>query len=620
MHASRLVALLHRRLAIIGTSNIGAQPMLSEDGSLCISFNGEIYNYLELADEIGLPRESPVRNSDTAVLVHAMMRWGVNNTLKKCIGMFALAVWDERTRELFLARDPAGKKPLYYGIIDGCLYFASELNAFRSVNEFNLSVDEQQLSHYLSFGFVPSPATIFREVRSVPPATTMTWRSDLRFSIASNHIFPSGGCRRISQIQAMDEAENLLSESVKLRLRADVPLGCFLSGGIDSGLLTAFASKQLAQPLRTFTVSVRGSSSDESALARETSQRYGTIHEEVVVDPSIETTLPKVVSLYGQPFADPSAVPAFVVAQAARKFVTVALSGEGADEIFCGYRRHNAFRWASQMRVLGRFLPSRLIESAVARLPVPRVYRGRYAFVHRFLRGVAAPLPQVYFAYCMDGFSGEEKDLLFARHTDSDSLSLLQQRLEEFSGLDELEQMLALDFFFNLHDDMLVKADISSMAHSLELRCPFLDVRLIDWAQTLSPEVRCGLLRTKPLLRLLAKRHLPACVAGAPKRGFEIPIHHWLRNELFEMARSAILDPKGLVASRFSVQTLINLFEFPDRLDPDRWARRVWNLFVLAVWHKRTPAAQAAYSSFITRETTCSSEKRLSASVRENLP
>jgi asparagine synthase (glutamine-hydrolysing) len=555
--------------------------MSSVDKRYQICFNGEIYNYLEMADELGLDGDSPIRSSDTAVFLEAVRRWGCVEALRRSLGMFALGLWDCAERTLHLARDAAGKKPIYGGVFDRTFYFASEIQAFRSVSEFNLTFSREQIADYLTFGFIPTPSTVYKELSMLPPGSVVSVSSDLQMRF-ERYLRPRPTVlSNISEQEAVQRTEDLLSDAVRLRLRSDVPLGCFLSGGIDSGLITALATRHISRPLKTYTVSLRGYESGEGPLAELTARHYGTEHREIVVDAAVADILPKIIRAYGQPFADASAVPSYLVAEAARKEVTVILTGDGADELFGGYRRQFVYGWADLLSPLSMIFP----RGIVAALPTPAHYRSRYAFVHRFLRGLHQPLAERYISYCMDGFTEAEKsDLFQERHGFRAASQVVEKHLAELKDGGDRERMLATDFSLNLHDDMLVKMDIASMAHSLEARSPFLDVRLIEWTQSLPFTRKIYGSQTKPLLRAIARKLLPNAVAAAPKRGFEIPINVWLRRELRPLSVDAILDSRGLARELFSATKLEALIENKVGLDPDRWARRVWSLLILSLW------------------------------------
>ncbi len=579
------IGLHHRMLSIIGSGADSSQPMHSQDKRFVIAFNGEIYNYRELADQLELPKDSSLRRSDTAVFLNGISRWGLAECLRRAVGMFAFGLWDNKDKQLYLVRDPVGKRPLYYGRFKNSLFFASELAPFRAVPELQLSISSDSLSRYLSLGFVPTPDTIFSEVKMLGAGTIGRVDLDLNLSTELYHDFRKVTRRTISFEAAVEESEQLLRDSVRLRLRSDVPLGCFLSGGIDSGLIVAAAAEQLSRPLRTYSISVGGSGMDEGALAEATAKRYSTDHTEISVRADIEKILPHIVRSYGQPFADASAVPAYLVSEAARKHVTVVLSGDGADEVFGGYRRQTAYRWSERLSFLGRGQGS-FSSMLVKGLPGPKGFRTPYAFLHRLLRGVSNNTENRYFEYCMDGFSESERMKFFPslamRPGALDTIRRHLQQLQEFS---ETDQMLALDFFLTLHDDMLIKGDIASMTHSLEARCPFLDKRIVDWCFSLPVDVKIGNFNNKPILRALAKRKLPGSVASAPKRGFEIPIHSWLRQELATLTKDALLDPKGIVRGLMSEKDILETLR-GETLDPNRWSRRIWTLLILAIWDR----------------------------------
>lgn len=582
------VFLGHCRLAIIDLSAAGQQPMASRDGRYIICFNGEIYNYLELKQELqgeGILFRS---HSDTEVLLEGIARWGIDRALNKLVGMFALALWDNLANRLFLARDRAGKKPLYYHQSQAALHFASEHKAFKVLPEAKLTYDEASIYHYLSFGYVPAPRTIYREVAEVPAGHYLEVTSGLQTTVKSYWRPDWAGQRRVGFAAAVEETESLLQEAVRVRLRADVPVGCFLSGGIDSGLLTAFASMELDRPLQTFTVSFREGSFDESPLARLVAERYQTEHHVIRLSPQLREVLPRVIRAYDDPLADASIIPSYCISQEARKLLKVVLNGEGGDELFGGYRRQLAMKLFSQARPLLGLIPPAGWRKLSQLLPAPQEFRSRYAFVHRFLRGMGQDAYDRYLAWTMDGFTDEEKKGLYrlGNRVNDSSVQFLRQAFEPLSDLPPFQHFLALDFLLNMHDDMLVKMDISTMAHGLEGRNPFLDHRLVEWAIGLPPEVKLKGARTKPLLRDLAHRYLPQEVATAPKRGFEIPLIEWLRGDLREMAYDYCLASGSLTMGLFKRSYLEELLAERLPLDPDRWSRRVFTLLVLAMWEE----------------------------------
>jgi asparagine synthase (glutamine-hydrolysing) len=580
------VFLGHCRLAIIDLTPTGQQPMASRDGRYVICFNGEIYNYLELKREL---QEEGVQfrgNSDTEVLLEGIARWGMDRTLNKLLGMFAFALWDTLENLLFLARDRAGKKPLYYYQSPDAWYFASEHKAFKVLPDIKLTYDQVSIYHYLTFGYVPAPRTIYQEVAEVPAGHYLEVTSELQFTVKSYWRPDWTGQRQVDFAAAVEETERLLQDAVKIRLRADVPVGCFLSGGIDSGLLTAFASAQMGRPLQTFTVSFREGAFDESPLARLVAEKYQTEHHVIVLSPQLREVLPQVIRAYDDPMADPSIIPSYCISQEARKLLKVVLNGEGGDELFGGYRRQLAMKWFSQAQGMMELVPAAGWRKLSRLLPPPQEFRSRYAFVHRFLRGLGQDTYERYIAWTMDGFTEEEKARLYGaeNRTSSASVQFLRQAFEPLEHLPAFQHFLALDFLLNMHDDMLVKMDISTMAHGLEGRNPFLDHRLVEWAIGLPPVVKLRGYGTKPLLRELAHRYLPQAVATAPKRGFEIPLIEWLRRDLRELVQDYCLSSGGIIMGMFRRGYLADLLAERLPLDPDRWSRRVFNLLVLAIW------------------------------------
>ncbi len=517
-------------------------------------------------------------------------RVGVRNpkesTLKRIIGMFAFALWDDKEKKLYLARDRAGKKPLYYFAKNSSFYFASELNAFKNIADIKLDLNESSIYQYLTFGYVPSPGTIYENIYEIMRGCLAVVNDDLSVATGIYWSLPDEKVS-ISFNEAVNQANELLREAVKIRLRSDVPVGCFLSGGIDSGLLTAIASQYLDHPLKTFTVSLEKTNFDEAPHAALVSKKYKTEHQIIKIDPNVRELLPRVVNAYGQPFADASAIPSYCIAQEASKFVKVVLNGEGGDELFCGYRRHLAVKMFSHLDFLENKVSNALIKTFFNMMPAPQKFRSSYAFLHRYLRGMAAPDNfERYVMWCADGFSEYEKADLYKKDISlsQSSIALLADRLSSLKNKSLYDLFMFADFRLNMHDDMLVKMDIATMAHSLEGRNPFLDQRIIEWAFRLPLEIKLKGYRTKPILRELAKRYLPAELINAPKRGFEIPIEKWLRGELKELVRDYYFSSDGILLELFRKKYLEDLLENKFRLDPARWSIRVWTLLVLAVW------------------------------------
>lgn len=578
----REVALANRRLAIIDLSADGEQPMHSASGRFTIVLNGEIYNFTEIRHELEQAGHGFRGHSDTEVLLAAIDHWGLSEGIGRAVGMFAIALWDHRDHVLTLVRDRAGKKPLYVATAGGVLYFASEIKALRDGGRLTLSVDDTALDDYLSVGYIPAPRTIYREITEVAPGSWMTINRQLERRQQRYWSLPTPSASRVTAEEAIEETDRRLTLAVTQRLRADVPVGAFLSGGIDSGIMTAIAAKQSAAPVKTFTIVFDEGGFDEGPLACLVAERYATDHQTIHLSPDVRQLLPKVVRAWDEPFADPSALPTYAVSEAASRHVKVVLNGEGADELFAGYRRALAARYASP--VAGLFEGSSSVSKAVALLPAPRRFRSPYSFLHRTVRGFGQGAVDRYLTWSTDGLTEAEKAALQPQSrppgTTADRLAV---SLAALDGRDVLDHFMAMDFTLSLADCLLVKIDIATMAHSLEGRSPFLDHRVVEWAAGLPRPALFDGATTKPLLRRLAARYLPEPLLRAPKRGFEIPLTQWVEGPLRPMIRDLCYSKSGLLAQRFDRAALERLID-GNAGDRDRRAKQVWILLMLAAW------------------------------------
>jgi len=590
------IALGHRRLSIIDLSRDARQPMIGPSGRAHIVFNGEIYNYRELRSSLRSEGISFRNASDTEVILALYEKYGIE-CLKFLHGMFAFAIWDSREKRLFLARDRLGKKPLYYISSPRRFLFASEMKALRLAAEpHDLEVDLTSLDRYLSHGFVSGPQTIYRGIVQLPPATALVATATDRLEL-KRYWNPAGfDRRRMSIAEAVDEADKRITEATRLRLHADVPIGVFLSGGIDSGLVTAMAAEATGRRVRTFTVGFEESGFDERPLARMIARRYGTDHHEVVLRPDVTDLLPAVARAYDQPFADASAIPTYCVARIARHHgLKVMLNGDGGDELFGGYRRSLAAAWFDRVAaVVGERRVARLAKLGVQFLPAPRVHRGFYAFGQRFLRGAAAQERNRIVIWSSDGFMREEKiSLGFSGKVDDAEAADLGSYLPQDDGMSLPQRSLALDLFWMLPYALLVKMDVASMAHGVETRSPFLDHQLAEWTMSLPESVKLQGFTTKPLLRRVARKYLPSEVSSAPKRGFEPPLRRWLTNEIKAVRDDLLLAEGGLVTTMFCRVRLERFLQGSFGGDPDRWAHLTWILLMLAAWDYYVARAEA---------------------------
>jgi asparagine synthase (glutamine-hydrolysing) len=584
------IGFAHRRLSIIDLDG-GRQPIANETGTVVTMCNGEIYNYRELCEELAGRGHQLRTNSDTEVIVHLYEELGID-FVERLRGMFAIALWDAAQRQLVLLRDRVGKKPLYYSESADEFLFASEIKGLIAAAKAPLDLDRQSLFDYLSWGTIHAPATIYRQVRSVEPGQLLVIR-DRRVARRQEYwrleLLPK---TEIRPDEAVEQIDGLLRESVRLRLRSDVPVGAFLSGGIDSGVITALAAEYAPGQLITVTVGFEDAGFDERPLARQVAQRYSTDHHEIVIRPEVARDLPVIADTYDQPFADSSAVPSFYVAQAAREFVKVALNGDGGDELLAGYRRYVAARLSGTLSWLDGTACRRGWQLLHRLLPEPRGYRTGYAFAHRLVRGLAQDPADRYWAWAVDVLSETEKADL--SHPGRGSWvsgaepgpRLADRLLTELQDAGPVDRMLGMDFSLCLPHDLLVKMDIACMARGLEARSPLLDHVLAETVARYPEDVKLPGFQTKPLLRRLGRRYLPRGLCAAPKRGFEVPVVRWLRGELRSLCEDIMLSPSGLLAEMFDRRALEELVHGGSRAEPARWGRQVWTLLMLGMWDR----------------------------------
>jgi len=524
-YSSDTVYLGFRRLSIIDLSPHGDQPMSDSDGNTWVVFNGEIYNFVELREELERAGHFFRGRSDTEVLLHLYMVYG-EGMLEKLNGMFAIAVYDRRQRTILLGRDRMGKKPLFYWIHDGGLAFASELRALRALPGFPSGTDPLALALYLRLGWIPGWTCIHPGVAKLPPAT---W---LRYQVQTGGVDGPHAYWDLPKIHLdegipvdswLDRIQEKLWDATRIRLRSDVPLGTFLSGGIDSSLVTAAAAGYDARNLTAMTISFPGWADNEWPLAEATAKHLGVhaVHRELDADSA--SLLPRVMGHFDEPFADSSALPTALICQTAREEMTVALSGDGGDELFAGYENHvRALSWAELDRVSSG--PAKSIANALACMAPPDS-RSR-----RFLRRFGYPVATLGLGGKLYPFEDWLDDCIADEYrlTHSETGRLLTEHMVEWEGSHPLDRAQRTDMRLYMADDILVKVDRMSMRHSLEVRSPFLDYRMVELALRIPPELRVHGGQNKYLLRLLAGRHVPKEVVAAPKRGFGIPLRQWL--------------------------------------------------------------------------------------------
>jgi len=582
-------ALGHRRLSIIDLSPAGHQPMENEDGSLLIVFNGEIYNYRDLRPGLESAGHVFRSTSDTEVILHLYEKLGAA-CLEELRGMFAFAIWDRRRRLLFAARDRVGKKPFVYAHAPGGdLAFSSELASLVESPGFARAVDETALHHYLTYQYVPTPHTIWSGAKKLPPAHFLVWedgrvRTQRYWDL---HYVPK---LRLGSLAAYRERFlEIFRESVRLRLVSDVPLGAFLSGGVDSSAIVAMMSLEGAAPVRTFSIGFAEGDYDELHYARMVAERYGTEHHELVVQPRALDVLPQLVRHYGEPFADSSAVPTWYVSQLTRRSVTVALSGDGGDEAFGGYQRYLADRLISGYLLLPGMLRDGVLRRAIERLPGPKRPRG---FIGRLKRFVATADPErerQYVRYFC-AFTNETKAGLYspafaARMAGEDSIALVEELYSRADGGSFLDRTLSVDMHSYLPDDILAKVDIASMGSGLETRAPFLDHRLLEFAAACPPALKLRGTTGKYLLKKALAPYLPRQILHRRKMGFGMPVAEWFRGELGEMAGDLLLSARALQRGYFRRDAIDRLLTEHRSCAADNGAR-LWVLLFLELWFR----------------------------------
>lgn len=578
------IGLGSRRLAVIDLSPRGHQPMSNEDASAWIAFNGEIYNFQSLRERLA-ERHVFRSETDTETILHLHDEEG-RGLVDRLQGMFAFALWDQRRQSLLIARDRLGKKPLFYYADDRTLVFGSEAKAILQDPDVAAAVDPEALHHYLTFGDVPAPMSAFAGIRKLPPGHTLTW-CDGALRIRRYWRLTFRPQRRESEQQLAGELSALLEDAVRVRLVSDVPLGALLSGGLDSSTVVALMRRVSSGRVRTFSIGFEHPEYDELAFARQVARRFDTEHEELVVRPDAASMLPRLVWHYNEPFADSSAVPSFLVSELARRSVTVALSGDGGDESFLGYDRYRAMRLAANLDRVPAGM-RRGIGAGARWLP----HAGRRSFAgraRRFLEGVALD-PRRRYTQWMTLFDESEKETLYtpefaARVAGSSPQGSVLSAYERSDAPTLVEATAHVDVQQYLPDDLLVKMDIASMASSLEVRSPLLDHRVVEFAASLPLHLKLRGGVSKFLLREAVRHELPASVMTRRKMGFGVPIDHWLRHELKEMAYDLLLGPTARARGYFRPRAVQRYLD-EHTTGTAEHHHRIWALLMLELWHR----------------------------------
>ena len=574
------VALGMRRLSIIDLAT-GHQPIANEDDTIRVVFNGEIYNFRELRKELEAAGHRFATSTDTEVIVHAYEEWGTG-AIGRLRGMFAIAIWNDATRELVLARDRIGIKPLYFAHTGRRLYFGSEIKSLLCAPDVPRTLDFAALDHYLSFLYTPREGSIFSAISKLPPGHLLTWRDGIT-AIRSFWRFPARESFDGDEAAAATELRRVLQDAVRGHLISDVPVGAFLSGGIDSSVVVGLMAEECSAPVRTFSIGFNEPAFDELAHARRVAEHFGTDHHEFVVEPNAYDLLDQLISHFDEPFADASAIPTWYVSQLAREHVTVVLSGDGGDELFGGYDRYLPH---PRVAAFDRFSPASLrpVAAAMARC-LPHGLRGK-----NFLRHVGYDARGRYLD-AIRFFADDEKTALLsgdllAELGGQKASSRLASHFDDAECLPWTSQMMRFDAMTYLPEDVLTKVDRMSMAHSIESRVPLLDNEVVDFAASLPAAFKIRHGRRKHILKQVAASLLPHDLLDRPKQGFGVPLATWFQGDLRDVFSDTLMSrpasSRGYFQPRF-VERLVR-----EHLNGTRdHSLRLWQLVVFERWHRQ---------------------------------
>ncbi|MBA3442669.1 MAG: asparagine synthase (glutamine-hydrolyzing) [Pyrinomonadaceae bacterium] len=582
------VGMAMRRLAIIDLAG-GQQPIANEDRTAWIVFNGEIYNYRSLRERLEKLGHKFRTDSDTEAIIHAYEQYGAECP-KHLHGMFAFAIWDERKQELFLARDRVGKKPLLYALTNKELIFGSEFAALLCHPDVSREINPEAIHYYLSFMCVPAPLTAYRQIKKLEPGHTLCFGLNGEVRIERYWQPDFSKKVKLSEAEAGERTIEVLREAVRVRLMSEVPLGAFLSGGIDSSAIVALMSEQSGEPIKTFSIGFEEQDFSELHYARRVAEHVGADHHEFIVRPNALEVLPTLVEHYGEPYADSSAIPTYYVAKETRRSVTVALNGDGGDECFAGYERYAAMRLAEIYRRLPGLVRGPLIQQAINLLPSSEIHRSRLRDVKRFLES-ASLSPLERYARWVSVLKVKAKDELYTedfrqRVAGREPVDFLAPWFAQANGAGVVDAVLLADTMTYLPNDLLVKVDIASMAVSLEARSPFLDHHVIEFAASLPENLKLRGLTTKYILKRALRKILPQENLQRRKMGFGVPLGHWFRGEMQGFLRETLLAEKALKRGFFKPEAVTRMVEDHTRGQKD-YAPQLWTLLMLELWFQR---------------------------------
>lgn len=582
------IGLAMRRLSIIDVAG-GQQPIHNADKTKWIVFNGEIYNYQALRDDLEKRGHRFYTKSDTEAVVHLYDEFGPD-CLAHLRGMFAFAIWDESEQSLFLARDRVGKKPLLYSHQqNGDLIFGSEFQALLQHPAVSREVDTDAIDSYLSYLCIPAPQTAFKQIRKLEPGHWLKWK-DGEIETRRYWLPDFSKKIKISENEAIEETTRILRESTRLRMISEVPLGAFLSGGVDSSAVVALMAQESEQPVKTFSIGFEEEDFSELKYAKRVAEHVGAEYHEFIVRPNALDVIPTLVEHYGEPYADSSAIPTYYVSKETRRHVTVALNGDGGDESFAGYERYTAMRIAEAYTRVPSALRKVFVEAPVNLLPTSELKRSRFRDAKRFLTAANLPRTERYFRW-MSTFNRDAKREIYTSDFEAsvaghNASAVLNKWFALANGTGTLDATLLTDQMTYLPNDLLVKVDIASMANSLEARSPFLDHKLIEFAASLPENLKMRGLETKSLLKKVAARLVPKEVVYRRKMGFGVPIGKWFRGEMKDFVRSVLLCEKSLKRGIIKPENLERYVN--EHIGGERdHAFQLWTLMMLELWFQR---------------------------------
>lgn len=593
-YSDKNIELGSRRLSIIDVKG-GHQPIHNEDETIWIVFNGEIYNFLKLKELLEENGHKFYTNCDTEVIVHAYEDYG-----EKCVkllkGMFAFAIWDSKKKKLLLARDRVGKKPLYYASKNSSFLFGSEIKSMLQYEKIERKVDYEALHNFLTFRYVPGPLTMFKNIKKLQPGYILTYQNnkirvrkywDVKFGVINE-----------SENYYIKNILRLLRNSVKTRLMSEVPLGAYLSGGIDSSSVVGIMSEFMEEPVKTFTVGFGDEKFDENIYARIVSEKFGTDHHEFIVKPSKINILPKIVWHFDEPVADPAAIPVYLISELAKKYVTVVLTGEGGDEVFAGYEQCKIISNANRyIKYFPETLKDKIIPYILRTLP-KNIFDSFFAYSSSLGEmGISRAVKFIKYLDDVDEsylvltsiFDEDEKKNLYSDETkirvrDLDSIKVIRPYIKSVNS-NILNKILLFEIKVQLPDNLLMKADKMIMAHSIEARVPLLDQEFIEFSNTIPPDLKLRGFNEKYIFRKAMKEIVPEIITKRNKQRFFVPIHSWFEDELKDVSENLFSEEQAVFKKYFNYHAIKNI-KINFEKSKLYYSRQLWNILNFIIWHK----------------------------------